>query len=61
MNEQITRDSLGSITAAWLHADIAMSKDGGHSYEYRDGQHIVDGIVSCASFAAARELMAEVA
>jgi hypothetical protein len=59
MNEQITRDALGSITAAWLRADIAMSKDGGHSYEYREGLHIVDGMVSCKSYASARELMGE--
>ena len=61
MDKQITRDALGSITAAWLRADIAMSKDGGHSYEYRDGLHIVDGVVSCESFASARELMTDVA
>ena len=60
MSKQVTKfDERGSVTAAWLKADIAMSQDGGHSYEYRDGLHTIDGVASFTSYRSARELMAD--
>lgn len=48
-----------SATPDWLLMSCQLKRDDGHTYEYRDGLHTVDGVVSILSYASARELMAE--
>lgn len=47
-----------SATPEWLVMSADLVRDDGVTYEYRDGLHTVDGIVSVASGASARELIA---
>lgn len=51
----------GSTTPDWLLMSCQLKRDDGHTYEYRDGLHTVDGVVTVDSWSSARELMSDAA